>query len=137
MTEKEIQIINLAHGIAYEIFKEDNTGRLLYFFAKKLCNILKLKAFDSCIDDKYKFVVIAKDECERLKGKNMKCNRQVVDDRAFEKNYNIEWYLSNGEIRTTSAIMTSIENGYIFFRYPSGGIFMVKDDAIRSLECLE
>jgi hypothetical protein len=63
--------------------------------------------------------------------------RQVVDDRAFEKNYNIEWCLSNGEVRTTQAVMTSIENGYIFFRYPSGGIFMLKDDAIRSLECLE
>lgn len=63
--------------------------------------------------------------------------RQVVDDRAFEKKYNIEWYLGNGTIQTTSAVMTSIENGYIFFRYPSGGILMIKDDAIRSLECLE
>lgn len=63
--------------------------------------------------------------------------RQVVDDRAFEKNYNIEWFLGNGKIQTTSAVMTSIENGYIFFKYPSGGIFMIKDDAIRSLECLE
>ena len=25
--------------------------------------------------------------------------RKVVDDRAFEKNYNIEWYLGNGKIR--------------------------------------
>ena len=63
--------------------------------------------------------------------------KQVVDDRAFDKNYNIEWYLGNGKIKTTSAVMTSIENGYIFFRYPSGGILMIKDDAIRSLECLE
>jgi hypothetical protein len=63
--------------------------------------------------------------------------RQVVDNRAFEKKYNIEWYLGNGTIQTTSAVMTSIENGYIFFRYPSGGILMIKDDAIRSLECLE
>lgn len=68
---------------------------------------------------------------------DMTTARQVVDDRAFEKNYNIEWYLSNGEVCTTQAVMTSIENGYIFFRYPSGGIFMLKDDAIRSLECLE
>ena len=67
----------------------------------------------------------------------MKCIRQVVDNRAFEKKYNIEWYLGNGDIQTTSATMVSIENGYIFFRYPSGGIFMVKDEAIRSLECLE
>ena len=63
--------------------------------------------------------------------------RQVVDDRAFEKKYNIEWYTGNGKIATTSAVMTSIENGYIFFRYPAGGIFVLKDDAIRSLECLE
>lgn len=63
--------------------------------------------------------------------------RQVVDDRAFEKNYNIEWYSGDSKLQTTSAVMTSIENGYIFFRYPSGGIFIIKDDAIRSLECLE
>ena len=67
----------------------------------------------------------------------MRCFKPVVDDRAFEKNYNIEWYLANGKIQTTSAILTSIENGYTFFRYPSGGLFMVKDEAIRSLECLE
>lgn len=63
--------------------------------------------------------------------------REVVDDRAFGKRYNIEWYLGNGKIRTTSAVMTSIEKGYIFFRYPSGGIFVIKDEIIRSLECLE
>ena len=68
---------------------------------------------------------------------NMTTVRQVVDDRAFEKKYNIEWYLGNGNLQTTSAVMTSIENGYIFFKYPSGGILMIKDDAIRSLECLE
>ena len=64
-------------------------------------------------------------------------DRQIVDDRAFEKKYNIEWYLGDGKLQTTSAVMTAIENGYIFFRYPSGGIFVVKDDAIRSLQCLE
>ena len=67
----------------------------------------------------------------------MKTVKQVVDDRAFEKKYNIEWYTGSGEVATTSAVMTSIENGYIFFRYPSGGIFILQDDAIRSLECLE
>ena len=71
------------------------------------------------------------------RNKYMVTVKQVVDDRAFDKNYNIEWYLGNGKIKTTSAVMTSIENGYIFFRYPSGGILMIKDDAIRSLECLE
>ena len=73
----------------------------------------------------------------KKEGENMTTVRQVVDDRAFEKNYNVEWYLGNGKIQSTSAVMTSIENGYIFFRYPSGGIFVIKDDAIRSLECLE
>lgn len=67
----------------------------------------------------------------------MRCIKQVVDDRAFEKEYNIEWYLGNGDIQTTSAVLISIESGYTFFRYPSGGIFMVKDEAIRSLDCLE
>lgn len=73
----------------------------------------------------------------KKRDENMTTIRQVVDDRAFEKKYNIEWHLGNGKIQTTSAVMTSIENGYIFFRYPSGGIFVIKDDAIRSLECLE
>lgn len=67
----------------------------------------------------------------------MKCTRKVVDDNAFEKMYNIEWYLGNGKIQTTSAVLTEIANGYIFFRYPSGGILILQDDAIRSLECLE
>lgn len=67
----------------------------------------------------------------------MRCNRNVVDDRAFEKKYNIEWYTGSGKIATTSAVLTDIANGYLFFRYPSGGIFVLQDDAIRSLECLE
>lgn len=67
----------------------------------------------------------------------MRCIRQIVDDRTFKKNYNIEWYLGNGDIQTTSAMLISIENGYVFFKYPSGGIFMVKNEAIRSLQCLE
>ena len=67
----------------------------------------------------------------------MTTNRKVVDDRAFEKKYNIEWYLGNGKICTTSAVLTEIANGYLFFRYPSGGIFVLQDNAIRSLECLE
>lgn len=69
--------------------------------------------------------------------KNMTTTRAVVDDRAFEKEYNIEWYLANGNVQTTSATLVSIENGYTFFRYPSGGLFMIKDEVIRSLECLE
>lgn len=67
----------------------------------------------------------------------MRCFKPVVNDRAFDKNYNVEWYLANGRIQTTSAILVSIESGYTFFRYPSGGLLMIKDEAIRSLECLE
>ena len=69
MTEKEAQISKLANGIMYELFKEDRSGRLLYLFAKQLCAVSKLQAFDACIDDKYKFVVITKEEYERLKSK--------------------------------------------------------------------
>ena len=69
MTEKEAQISKLANGIMFAIFNEDRSGRLLYLFAKKLYAVSKLKAFDACIDDKYKFVVITKEEYERLKSK--------------------------------------------------------------------
>ena len=65
-SEKEVQISKLANGIMCAIFKEDKSGRLLYLFAKKLCALSKLKAFDACIDDKYKFVVITKDEYKKL-----------------------------------------------------------------------
>lgn len=67
----------------------------------------------------------------------MRFTKKVVDDRAFEKKYNIEWYLGNGKIQTNSAVLVAIESGYTVFRYPSGGIFMVKDEAIRSLDCLQ
>ena len=69
MTEKEVQIRKLANEIMWEIFKEDNTGRLLYLFVKKICAVSKLKAFDACIDDKYKFIVITKDEYDYKKDK--------------------------------------------------------------------
>ena len=67
MTEKEALISELANGIMCTIFKEDRSGRLLYLFAKKLCAASKLKAFDACIDDKYKFVVVTQEEYNRLK----------------------------------------------------------------------
>ena len=70
MTEKEAQISKLANGIMWTIFKEDKSGRLLYLFAKKLCAVSKLKAFDACIDDKYKFVVITQEEYGKLKEKS-------------------------------------------------------------------
>ena len=72
MTEKEKQISQLAHRIMWEIFKEDRSGRLLYLFAKQLCATSKLKAFDACIDDKYKYIVITKNEYDDEKDKR-KC----------------------------------------------------------------
>lgn len=134
IVEDELNI--MANKVMAKLYGDDRSGRLLALFVKRLCSISRLAAYG--IDDENKLYVVTKDKYEKLKGnKDMKCVRQVVDDRAFEKKYNIEWILGNGQIQTTSAVMTSIENGYIFFRYPSGGIFMLKDDAIRSLECLE
>lgn len=126
----------LADDAMKMLYALDRSGKVLGLFVRKLTNISRLPAYG--ISRENQFYVVTKAEYEKLKGnKDMKCVRQVIDDKAFEKNYNIEWYLGNGKIQTTSAVMTSIENSYIFFRYPSGGIFMVKDEAIRSLECLE
>lgn len=136
LEDKIYEVSGLANKVMTRLYGEDRSGRLLRLFVTKLIAMSKLKGYG--IDEENKLYVITKVEYEKLKGnKDMKCVRQVVDDRAFEKKYNIEWFTGNGKIVTTSAIMTSIENGYVFFRYPSGGIFMVKDDAIRSLECLE
>ena len=67
MTEKEVQVKKLANDIMWEIFKEDKSGRLLYLFVRQMCALSKLPAFDACIDDKYKFVVITQDEYKGLK----------------------------------------------------------------------
>ena len=77
MTEKEAQISKLANGIMCTIFKEDNSGRLLYLFVKKICGLSRLPAFNACIDDKYKFIVITRDEYDyrRDKRKCANCGR--------------------------------------------------------------
>lgn len=67
MTETELGISNLANGVMWAFFKEDKSGRLLYLFLRKLYGLSKLPAIAACIDDKYKFVVITKDEYEKLK----------------------------------------------------------------------
>ena len=64
-------------------------------------------------------------------------NTLHFDDRIYHKPYNIEWHLGNGKVCTTSATLVGIEQGYTFFLYPNGGLFMVKDEAIRSLQCCE
>lgn len=58
-------------------------------------------------------------------------------DMAFGKKYNIEWRLANGKVQTTSAILTDIINGYIHFIYPNGGLFIIEQKALRSMQCIE
>ena len=58
------------------------------------------------------------------------------NETACEKMYNIEWYLGNGRLQTTSAILENIGDGYFYFAYPNGGLFIVEQRAIRSLECV-
>lgn len=61
----------------------------------------------------------------------------IINESAYYKKYNIEWYWDNGELRTTSAILTGVNGGYFYFEYPNGGLLMIERRAIRSLECLE
>lgn len=58
-------------------------------------------------------------------------------DRAFDKKYNIEWYLSNGKIQTTSAVLTDVKDGFIHFIYPNGGLFIIETKALRSMQCID
>ncbi len=58
------------------------------------------------------------------------------NNTACGKIYNVEWYLGNGRLQTTSAMLDNIGNGYFYFEYPNGGLFIVEQRAIRSLECL-
>lgn len=134
--DKVSEMSYLANDIMAKLYDEDRSGKLLRLFITKLIAISKLKAYG--IDDENKLYVVTKTEYDKLKDSNVnKKIPTIVDDRAFEKKYNIEWFLGSGKIQTTSAVLTAIKNGYTFFRYPSGGIFMLKDEAIRSLECLE
>lgn len=55
----------------------------------------------------------------------------------YGKTYNVEWYLGNGKLQTTSAILTDIRNGYLFFEYQNGGLFIIEQKTIRSLDCVE
>ena len=59
------------------------------------------------------------------------------NDIACGKKYNIEWYEGNGRLRTTSAILENIGDGCFYFAYPNGGLFIIKQRAVRSLECIE
>ena len=59
------------------------------------------------------------------------------NNAACGKIYNVEWYLGNGRLRTTSALLENIGDGYFYFEYPNGGLFIVEQRAIRSLEYVE
>lgn len=58
------------------------------------------------------------------------------NETACGKIYNIEWYLGNGRLQTTSAILENIGDGYFYFVYPNDGLFIIEQRAIRSLECV-
>lgn len=55
----------------------------------------------------------------------------------FNKKYNIEWYLDNSEVQTTSATLMYVKDGYMVFEYPMGGLLILKGKLIRSMCCLE
>lgn len=59
------------------------------------------------------------------------------NDTACGKIYNVEWYLGNGRLQTTSAMLENIGDGYFYFVYHTGGLFIVEQRAIRSLQCVE
>lgn len=77
------------------------------------------------------------DGCMDLDGDKMIIN---ANKDACGKIYNIEWYLGSGKSQTTSttsAILKNIDDRYFYFVYPSGGLFIVEQKAIRSLQCGE
>jgi len=59
------------------------------------------------------------------------------NDTACGKKYNIEWYLGSGRLQTSSAMLECIGDGYFYFEYPNGGLFIIEQRAVRSLECIE
>lgn len=60
----------------------------------------------------------------------------TANEFAYDKIYNIEWYLGSGRLATTSAVLKNVGDGYFCFEYPNGGLFIVEQRAIRSLECI-
>lgn len=60
-----------------------------------------------------------------------------ANEDAYNKKYNIEWYLGNGQLKTTSATLVNIGDKYFYFEYDNGGLFIVEQKAIRSLQCLD
>lgn len=61
---------------------------------------------------------------------------KLLED-AYNKKYNIEWYLANGDAVTTSAVLVDSRFGYLYFTYPEGGLLIIERKALRSMSCLE
>lgn len=60
-----------------------------------------------------------------------------TDERSYDKQYNIEWYTGNGRLHTTNATLENIGDGYFYFKYPNGGLLIIEQRAIRSLDCTD
>ena len=58
-------------------------------------------------------------------------------ENAFDKKYNVEWYLANGQVVTTSAVLVDSKFGYLYFEYPNGGLLIIERKTLRSMECIE
>lgn len=58
-------------------------------------------------------------------------------DKNLNKKYNVEWYSGDGKVQTTLAILTDVKNGYIHFIYPNGGLFIIQQKILRSMQYIE
>jgi hypothetical protein len=72
----------------------------------------------------------------RLKLNNIEVVEHDLDKYylyAYSKHYNEE---SDSITLYVDIILENIGNGYFYFVYPSGGLFIVEQKAIRSLKCI-
>ena len=60
----------------------------------------------------------------------------LENDEAYNKKYNVEWYAGNGKLVTTAAILENAGNGYLYFRYDNGGLLIIDQNILRSMECI-
>lgn len=63
--DETFQVSKLVADVMMKLYGADGSGKLLYLFASMLDDVTRLKGYH--IDDKYKFVVIKKDEYDALK----------------------------------------------------------------------
>lgn len=62
---------------------------------------------------------------------------EKIFKNAFGKKYNIEWYLGNGEIMTTSAVLVDSKFGYLYFAHPNDELIIIERRALRSMWCIK